>query len=445
LNSRETRDETLQHMFYYSTNDRSYRVTLRAAVLQGLAPDGGLYMPEEILPLPEHFFLSMGQRSFREIGLEVSRHILGEDVPEAETLKIVEETLQFDAPLVEVEKNIFSLELFHGPTLAFKDFGARFLSGLLGYFAREQKKEIVILAATSGDTGSAVANGFLNVAGTRVVVLYPSGKVSNLQEKQFTTLGGNVTALEIAGTFDDCQHLVKQAFRDKLLKQRLVLASANSINIARLIPQTFYYFNAWARLQHTDRPVVFSVPSGNFGNLTAGLIAKRLGLPVRKFVAATNINDIVPAYLKSGLYSPRRSTETISNAMDVGTPSNFARLLDLYHDHPEVLMQDVAGYSFTDQETKVAMKELFLKGYMADPHGAVGYLGLKHYLADYHENVTGVFLETAHPGKFKDVVEQTLDQAPELPDRLKAFMNAKKVSIKMGNDFDEFKDWLFEF
>ena len=328
-------------MIYYSTNNKNQRVSLREAVIQGLAPDNGLYMPESIPVLSASFFESLSQLSFQEIGFRVAKSLIGEDIPTNELKRIVDHTIQFDAPLVEIERDVFSLELFHGPTLAFKDFGARFLSGLLGYFANQQDKEITILVATSGDTGSAVANGFLNVPGTKVIVLYPSGKVSDIQEKQFTTLGGNITALEIDGTFDDCQRLVKQAFMDEELKRKLFLTSANSINIARLIPQSFYYFHAYAQLKDKQSEIVFSVPSGNFGNLTAGLFAKRMGLPIHKFIAATNRNDIVPKYLQTKLFSPRPSVQTISNAMDVGNPSNFARILDLYQSDFDALSKDI--------------------------------------------------------------------------------------------------------
>ncbi len=377
------------------------------------------------------------------MSVEIAQHLLGDDLPIAELKRIVDHTIQFDAPLVKLEPAIFALELFHGPTLAFKDFGARFLSGLLGYFAQHQSKEVVILVATSGDTGSAVANGFLNVPGTRVIVLYPSGKVSEIQEKQFTTLGGNITALEIAGTFDDCQALVKSAFLDQELNQKLLLTSANSINIARLIPQSFYYFSAYASLQDQSKSLVFSVPSGNLGNLTAGLMAKRMGLPVKQFIAATNINDVVPAYLRTGLFSPKPSQQTISNAMDVGNPSNFYRMLDLYDRDFSRLSNDVVSYSFSDEETRQAMKEVFAsKRYVLDPHGAVGYLGLKKQVGQNANQITGVFLETAHPGKFREVVEETIQQKLPLPERLEKFLMNEKVSTPLSRRFDEFKSFL---
>lgn len=429
-------------MNYYSTNNKSHRVSLREAVIQGLAPDNGLYMPESIPVLPASFFESLSQLPFQEIGFQVAKNLIGEDIPTNELKRIVDHTIQFDAPLVEIEENVFSLELFHGPTLAFKDFGARFLSGLLGYFANQQDKEITILVATSGDTGSAVANGFLNVPGTKVIVLYPSGKVSDIQEKQFTTLGGNITALEIDGTFDDCQRLVKQAFMDEDLKRRLFLTSANSINIARLIPQSFYYFHAVAQLKGKQNEIVFSVPSGNFGNLTAGLFAKRMGLPIHKFVAATNENDIVPAYLKTKIFSPRPSVQTISNAMDVGNPSNFARMLDLYQNEFENLSNDVVGCHYSDEQTSNAMEEVFKnKNYVLDPHGAVGYLGLNEYLKS-HPYAVGVFLETAHPAKFKEVVESSINRLIKMPERLNSFFLREKQSKRMSRSFDELKEFL---
>jgi len=428
-------------MQFYSTNNRSSRVSLKDAVLEGLAPDNGLYMPVTIPKLPSSFFGDLKNKSFQQIGVEVAKNIIGDDLTDAEIEKIVGHTIQFDAPLVEVEKNIYSLELFHGPTLAFKDFGARFLSGMLEHYAKQQDKEITILVATSGDTGSAVANGFFNVPGTRVVVLYPSGKVSEIQEKQFTTLGGNITALEIDGTFDDCQRLVKEAFLNKELKEKLFLTSANSINIARLIPQSFYYFYAYSRLANNDK-VVFAVPSGNFGNLTAGLLAKRMGLPISRFIAATNVNDIVPEYLKTNIFAPRPSTQTISNAMDVGNPSNFARMLDLYEHDVEKLKAEITGYAFTDAETREAMVSVFkARNYTLDPHGAIGYLGLKNYLPA-KANEVGVFLETAHPAKFTEVVEETLKQKIALPEKLQHFMSKQKKSIAMKADFTSFKKFL---
>lgn len=428
-------------MRYYSTNNTGHFVTLQEAVIQGLAPDNGLYMPEQIPAFSQDFFDSLSKKSFQEIALEVAKVFVGDEISSDQLKAIIDNTITFDAPLVEVEKNIFSLELFHGPTLAFKDFGARFMSQVLGYFAQQQKREIVILVATSGDTGSAVANGFLGVKGTRVIVLYPSGKVSDIQEKQFTTLGKNITAVEVAGTFDDCQRLVKQAFLDEELKSKFFLTSANSINIARLIPQSFYYFFAWSRLAQKENSV-FCIPSGNFGNLTAGLFAKRMGLPIKHFIAATNANDIVPQYLDTTSFSPRPSVQTINNAMDVGNPSNFARMLDLFHHGHEAMTKEITGYSFTDEETRTAMIDVFQQSkYVLDPHGAIGYLGLKKYRSNHPDGV-GVFLETAHPAKFLDVVESTLHSRIVIPDSLQRFLSGKKETITCTTGFADFKKLL---
>ena len=430
-------------MKFYSTNNRNLTVDLRRAVTEGLAPDNGLYMPVEIPRLPNDFFKDLGGRSFRDIGFEVSRNLLKGDIPDSDLRKIVDHTIQFDAPLVKVEENVYALELFHGPTLAFKDFGARFMSQLLGYFGRQQEREIIILVATSGDTGSAVANGFLGVPGTRVVVLYPSGKVSEIQEKQFTTLQQNVTALEVDGTFDDCQRLVKEAFLDTELRSKFFLTSANSINIARLIPQSFYYFYAFAQLKNVGLPVVFSVPSGNFGNITGGLFAMKMGLPIDRFIAATNINDVVPDYLKTGTFKPRPSSSTISNAMDVGNPSNFYRMLELFNGSFENLSEFIKGYSFSDRETADAMRNVYgNRNYIMDPHGAVGYLGLKKYLQEENSNASGIFLETAHPSKFKEVVDDTLGRAIDIHPKLMEFMKRKKETIRATTDFAQFKSFL---
>lgn len=432
-------------MKFYSTNSRSVVTSLKDAVLQGLASDNGLYMPEAVPVLPADFFRNIHEKDFREIAIEVASKFTQEDIPTDKLKTIIDHTLQFDAPLIEVERNISALELFHGPTMAFKDFGARFMSQLLGFFSLQIKREIVILVATSGDTGSAVANGFLDVPGIRVVVLYPSGKVSDVQEKQFTTIGKNITALEIEGTFDDCQRLVKEAFLDQELRGRYFLTSANSINIARLIPQSFYYFYAFARRSRRDKPVVFSVPSGNFGNLTAGLFAKRMGLPVLKFIAATNVNDVVPEYLATGTLRPRPSRHTLSNAMDVGNPSNFARMMDLYRDDLEAIRTDIIGYSFTDVETKNAMLKVSKESrYTLDPHGAVGYLGLKKYFAENPGDMNGIFLETAHPAKFREVVEEAIQKTIALPPTLERFMEGKKQSVITSPDFVKFRKTLLQ-
>ena len=430
-------------MKYYSTNNKSYEASLEQAVIKGLAPDGGLFMPKSIVPFPPSYFETISRKTFQEIGFEVAKQLLGNDVEESDLKRMIQHTISFDAPLVEIEKNIFALELFHGPTLAFKDFGARFLSQLLGHFAKKLNREVTVLVATSGDTGSAVANGFLGVEGTRVVVLYPSGKVSDIQEKQFTTLGKNITALEIDGTFDDCQALVKQAFGDTKLQEKLFLTSANSINIARLIPQTFYYFYAWSILQSEVKDqVVFSVPSGNFGNLTAGLMAKQLGLPIHHFIASTNINDVVPQYLSTKIFQPRTSASTISNAMDVGHPSNFARILDLYNANWPSITKEITGYSFNDEDTRTQMRETFEKNnYVLDPHGAIGLLGLKKYLYA-HPKSTGVFLETAHPAKFNAVVNNTLKTTINIPEKLNTFLNQEKISIALKANFVLLKELL---
>jgi threonine synthase len=428
-------------MLYYSTNNRSHKVSLEEAVIRGLAPDNGLYMPEIIQPFPESYFETLPGKSFQQIGFDVAKQLLGDEVPSNVLQRIINHTISFDAPLVQLEPNIFSLELFHGPTLAFKDFGARFMSQLLRHFAERSNKEITILVATSGDTGSAVANGFLDVSNTRVIVLYPSGKVSDIQEKQFTTLGKNITALEIDGSFDDCQRLVKQTLGDLDLQQQLFLTSANSINIARLIPQSFYYFYGWSRLKNRG-DVVVSVPSGNFGNLTAGLMAKRLGLHIQHFIASTNANDIVPHYLTSKKFEPRPSMATISNAMDVGNPSNFARMLDLYANEWSRLSQDISGYAFRDGETREQMRDLYRQnGYILDPHGAVGLLGLKRFLLQ-NPSKNGFFLETAHPAKFKEVVDETLGVSIGVPEKLKSFVARQKKSFQMKADFNELKEWL---
>lgn len=429
-------------MKYYSTHNPTYKVNLQEAVIKSLAPDNGLFMPERIPVFPAEFFASLHEKTFAEIAFEVAHTLLGNDIPVQRLKKIVEHTITFDAPLVEIENDIFALELFHGPTLAFKDFGARFMSQVLRYFAEQIHRDITILAATSGDTGSAVANGFLGVPGTKVIVLYPSGQVSEMQEKQFTTLGQNITALEIAGSFDDCQRLVKQAFQDKELNEKILLTSANSINLARLIPQSFYYFYTWSRLTKKTN-VVFSVPSGNFGNLTAGLLAKKMGLPVHHFVAATNINDIVPGYLNSGVFSPKPSKPTISNAMDVGNPSNFARMLDLFDHDVEAMKKLITGYSFNDDETNRAMKSVFENSqYIIDPHGAIGYLGLKKFLSQ-NSTSTGVFLETAHPAKFIETVEATLHTTITIPPALRSLLDGEKKSIRCLADFETIKSHIF--
>jgi len=428
-------------MKFYSTNNQSHSVSLRDAVVKGLAPDQGLYMPERIHRLPDTFFEHFSEMSFQEIGIEVIGAIFSDDLSTDQIRDLVAHTLQFDAPLVEVEEDLFSLELFHGPTLAFKDFGARFCSKLMSLLLDGQ--EVKVLVATSGDTGSAVANGFFGVEGVEVVILYPSGKVSELQEKQFTTLGGNITALEVDGVFDDCQRMVKEAFLDKELQQQMVLTSANSINIARWIPQCLYYFYAVSRLPKNGKKTVFSVPSGNFGNLAAGILAQRMGLPIDRFVAATNSNNVVPDYLEGTPFSARPSIQTISNSMDVGNPSNFYRLLALYDGDEALLKANVQGFYCSDKATQAAMIAVkAASGYIMDPHGAVAFLGLKDFMAAYPQEYTGVFLETAHPGKFRKVVEETFGEPFELPARLEAFLKGEKKASALPNDFAAFKTFL---
>jgi threonine synthase len=429
-------------MSFYSTNKQTPLVSLKEAVVKGLADDNGLFMPTHIPQLPAAFFDQIEKLSLAEISLEVAATLLKDEISKEDLRPIVEESMNFEIPVVAVHDNIYALELFHGPTHAFKDVGARFMARLLAHFTRDSQKQITVLVATSGDTGSAVAAGFLGVPGINVVILYPSGKVSDIQEKQLTTLGQNITALEIEGTFDDCQYLVKKAFLDKDLNQQLQLTSANSINIARLVPQSFYYHYAYAQLKGQGRPVVFATPSGNYGNITGGLLAKRMGLPVHKFIAATNSNDIVPAYLQTGHFIPRPSQHTISNAMDVGNPSNFARLMDMYDNSLEKIRQEVVGYHFNDEETRQFMREVYQQhGYTLDPHGAIGYGALRDYLKDKPE-LTGIFLETAHPAKFIDVVEETIPAKVTIPANLQQAMAKEKTSVPMAADYEALKKFL---
>lgn len=431
-------------MKYYSTNRNTPEVDLEEAVVKGLAADRGLFMPERITPLPAEFFETIDRLSFQEIACRVAEAFFGEDIPKEDLDRIVCDTLSFDCPVVGVEKDIYSLELFHGPTLAFKDVGARFMARLLQYFIRKRGtgREVNVLVATSGDTGSAVANGFLGVDGIHVYVLYPKGKVSPIQECQFTTLGRNITAVEIDGVFDDCQRLVKSAFMDAELCDRMTLTSANSINVARFLPQTFYYFNAYARMKALGKTsdLVICVPSGNFGNITAGLFANRMGLPVKRFIAANNANDIFYNYLLTGVYSPKASVQTIANAMDVGDPSNFARIIDLYGNSHEAVTSLISGFTFTDDQIRRTMHDCYAStGYLLDPHGACGYRALKEGLKP---GETGVFLETAHPAKFKETVEGAVGAPVAIPDRLAAFMKGEKQSVAMSADFADFKRFL---
>ena len=425
---------------YYSTNGKAPVADLRKAVVKGLAEDRGLYMPGRIKRLPDEFFRSMGTRSFVENSFVVADAFFGEDVPAGELRRIVEETLSFDCPLREVEPGIYALELFHGPTLAFKDVGARFMARLLRHFTGGEG-EINVLVATSGDTGSAVANGFLGVEGIRVFVLYPRGKVSPIQECQFTTLGRNVTALEIDGTFDDCQALVKSAFMDAGLNGSMRLTSANSINVARFLPQAFYYFWAVAQLQKDD--VVCCVPSGNFGNICAALFGKRMGLPVGRFIAANNANSVFYEFLQTGEYRPRPSVQTIANAMDVGDPSNFARIWDLYGHSPEAIRADISGATYSDARIAETIRDCYARtGYLLDPHGACGYRALKEGL---QPGEIGFFCETAHPAKFKDTVERIIGESVDVPERLAAFMSGEKKSVALPAEFDAFREFLLSF
>ena len=430
-------------MKYYSTNRQSPEVSLHEAVVKGLAADRGLYMPENIKHLPESFFNNIQDMSFQEIAFEVAKAFFGEDVEETALKNIVYDTLSFDCPVVKVEENIWSLELFHGPTLAFKDVGARFMARLLGYFISKEKQQLVnVLVATSGDTGSAVANGFLGVDGIHVYVLYPKGKVSKIQESQFTTLGKNITAIEVDGVFDDCQALVKNAFMDKELNKHMKLTSANSINVARFLPQAFYYFNAYAEMKRQGLAdnLVICVPSGNSGNITAALFAQKMGLPIKRFIAANNANDVFFNYLKSGKYCPQPSIQTIANAMDVGDPSNFARILDLYNNSHATIAATISGATFSDEEIRHALKSCYDNNkYILDPHGACGYMALK---AGLQEGETGVFGETAHPAKFKETVENAIGNTIEIPARLAAFMKGEKKTVSLSKNFDDFKNFL---
>ena len=432
-------------MKYYSTNGQAPIATLEKAVVKGLAEDKGLYMPERIKSLPQEFFDNIENLSFQEIAYTVADAFFGEDVPAEDLKRIVYDTLAFDTPCVKVTDTIYSLELFHGPTLAFKDVGARFMARLLQYFLRKEGAgQVNVLVATSGDTGSAVANGFLGVDGIRVYVLYPKGKVSPIQECQFTTLGQNITAVEVDGVFDDCQALVKNAFMDADLNAHMQLTSANSINVARFLPQAFYYFYAYAQMKKkglADQLVV-CVPSGNFGNICSALFGKKMGLPIKRFIAANNANDIFFKYLQTGKYEPKPSVQTIANAMDVGDPSNFARVYDLYGKSHEAICADISGATYTDEQIAETIKEVKAEtGYVCDPHGACGYRALKEGL---QAGEVGVFLETAHPAKFKDTVDRILGADIEIPAKLQAFMKGTKQSVPMTKDFVDFKQFLLK-
>jgi len=428
-------------MEYYSTSNKNIRASFEEAVKNGIAPDHGLYMPLHIPVLTRNELEQIKiNTSLSSTAYLLSKKLFGKDILEKILEELVHEAINFESPVKEVSENIYSLELFHGPTMAFKDVGARFMARILHYFNRNNTTPVNVLVATSGDTGSAVANGFLNMEGIFVHVLYPSGQVSQLQEKQFTTLGNNIRALEIDGTFDDCQALVKRAFADETLRQKKILTSANSINLARLLPQSFYYFNAWSQIESEN--LVFSVPSGNFGNLTAGLIAREMGLPVNIFLAASNANDVVPEYLDTAEYKPRASVKTIANAMDVGAPSNFERILDLYDHKHNRITKHLYGYRFSDSQIREIIKNTYEStGYILDPHGATGYEAARKY-QNSNPSSDIVFLETAHPAKFPEIVNEIIGKQVDTPERLKAFARGKKDSIKMSSEYKDFQKYL---
>jgi len=429
-------------MLLYSTKNPAKKYSLREAVMKGLPDDNGLFMPLIIPKLSDSFIKNLSDLSFQEIAFQVSRSLIQDAIPEKVLEELVYQSINFPAPLIKFDEQKYILELFHGPSLAFKDFGARFMAKLMAYFNREEDKELVILVATSGDTGGAVAAGFYDTPGIKVIILYPSGKVSDLQEKQLTTFGKNVTAIELQGSFDDCQHLVKQAFLDKDLNTALRLSSANSINISRLIPQSFYYFEGYKQIISHEFPVVFCVPSGNFGNLTAGLISKKMGLPIAHFVAATNKNDVIPEYLRNGIFRSRPSLQTISNAMDVGNPSNFARILDVYSSTWNIIKGEISGYGISDSETRDTIFEVFEShNYVIDPHGAVGYAALKKYQEENPETI-GIVLGTAHPSKFLNTVEPIIGQKVDLPKQLEEISKKEKQATFMKNDFSDLKEYL---
>ena len=430
-------------MKYFSLNYNSKSTLFHNAVKRGLAPDRGLYFPETIPQLPQSFFDGIEKMSIPEMAYRVIKPYVGNKFLKEKLMEIVKETLDFDFPIIDITDNIAALELFQGPTLAFKDVGARFMARSLGHLNRDSNEKITVLVATSGDTGGAVANGFLGVEGINVVILYPKGKVSEIQEKQLTTLGQNITAFEVDGVFDDCQEMVKTAFLDPGLSS-LNLTSANSINVARWLPQMFYYFIAYRALKSKNKRLVFSVPSGNFGNICAGIMGQQMGLPIDHFIASTNVNDAVPRYLETGTYNPMPTIQTISNAMDVGNPSNFVRIQKIFNNDSVKMKKNLSGYRYTDQQTRKALKEIYdLKNYIADPHGAVGYLGLKEYLNQQKEDFYGVFLETAHPVKFLDSVNKTLKLEVEIPERLKDTLSKKKVSIPI-KDYSKLKAYLLD-
>jgi len=430
-------------MQYYSLHKNSPKVSFKEAVIKGLAPDKGLYFPESITPLSKTFFDNIDKLSYPEIAFEAIKQFVSPDIPQDILYSIIEETLSFDFPIVELDQTISSLELFHGPTMAFKDVGARFMARCLAYFNQNNTQEVTVLVATSGDTGAAVANGFLGVPGVQVVILYPSGKVSDIQEKQLTTLGKNISALEVDGTFDDCQFMVKTAFSDKNIRDKMQLTSANSINVARWLPQLFYFMFAYKNVHIKYENIVFSVPSGNFGNLCAGIIAQQLGLPIKHFIAATNENKVVTEYLETQVYQPKPSVQTISNAMDVGDPSNFIRIQEIYKHDFEKLQANLSSYSFSDEATKKAMLNIFNRyNYVTDPHGAVGYLGCQEYLQK-NPGAHGVFLETAHPTKFLDIVEDVIQVKQAIPHQIQSVMSKEKVSTRIRT-YEELSAYLLK-
>ncbi len=430
-------------MNFYSLNKKAPNATFKDAVIKGIAPDRGLYFPESITPLPKEFFKTIENLTNIEIAFKAIRQFVSDDINDEKLKEILEGVLSFDFPVVEINENVGTLELFHGPTLAFKDVGAGFMARCLGHFSEENKNEVTVLVATSGDTGGAVANGFLGVEGVNVVILYPSGKVSDIQEKQLTTLGKNITALEVNGTFDDCQTMVKTAFLDADLTNAMQLTSANSINVARWLPQMFYFMFAYKQAKSKGKEIVFSIPSGNFGNICAGMIAQQLGLPIKHFIASTNINDVVPRFMDTKNYDPKPSFATISNAMDVGDPSNFIRIRHIFNDDFDKLAKHLSSYAYTDEQTKDAMKELYNDyNYVADPHGAVGFLGLKKY-QEANPDTYGIFLETAHPVKFLDVVEDTIKENIDIPEKIIKQMKKKKKSIEIST-YDELKNYLLD-
>ena len=432
-------------MQYYSTNGKSPPVSLKEAVLGSLAPDGGLYMPCSLPRLPSSYFDTIRNLSLKEIGFDLATAFLGDDIPGNVLSDIIDGSLNFPVPLERIEADVYSLELFHGPTMAFKDIGARFMSRLMSYLHRDEMRHLNVIVATSGDTGSAVAAGFYNVPGIRVFVLFPKARISRLQQKQITTWGGNIHAIEVDGSFDDCQRLARLMLGDRQLNDSLLLTSANSINIARLIPQSIYYFHAFAQLDNNSKPVVFSVPSGNFGNLTGGLMAGAAGLPVDRFVAATNINDVFPRFMETGRYVPAIPEQTVSSAMDVGDPSNFVRIEELMGSSMKNFHDRIVSYPFTDRQTLKAVKDVYRRtGYVMDPHGAVAYCGLERYMSAMNNNVNGIFLETAHPAKFPEIITGIIEGYDDNPPQLQGVMESREYFIRAGNDPEQLKDYIME-